>query len=86
MAQLIVEIHIPLVSTGLPPGTTWPRKVSYVMQTTLAVDEAQTRLAKQRCPAARLRRPNMPGWDRHYYTKTAPGSKVNEDKYDDAGE
>lgn len=25
MAQLIVEIHVPLVSTGAPIGTTWPR-------------------------------------------------------------
>jgi hypothetical protein len=30
MAQLIVEIHILLVSTGLPPGTTWPRSTDIV--------------------------------------------------------
>jgi hypothetical protein len=30
MAQLIVEIHIPLVSTGLPPGTTWPRSTDII--------------------------------------------------------
>ncbi|WP_433008629.1 hypothetical protein [Kribbella sp. CA-294648] len=30
MAQLIVEIHIPLVSTGLPPGTTWPRSTAII--------------------------------------------------------
>ncbi|NIK55992.1 hypothetical protein [Kribbella shirazensis] len=30
MAQLIIEIHIPLVSTGSPPGTTWPRSTAII--------------------------------------------------------
>jgi hypothetical protein len=30
MAQPIVEIHIPLVSTGLPAGTTWPRSTDLI--------------------------------------------------------
>src|SRR3954453_12575102 len=30
MAQVIVEIHIPLVTTGFPPGTTWPRSTAVI--------------------------------------------------------
>ena len=30
MAQPIAEIHIPLVSTGLAPGATWPRSTDII--------------------------------------------------------